>query len=80
MKSPRSNCSLLDLISNSSWNDPLVGSPCRKPTSLSTDGAQVHEEFGPWDSVSGHPPVIVSRVTARPDSDTGQYLRNSKST
>lgn len=69
MKSPRSDCSLLDLTSNSSWNDPLVGSPCRKPNPLSMDG-----EFGPWDSVAGHdPPVIVSRVTARPDSDIGKY-------
>lgn len=76
MKSPRSDCSLLDLISNSSWNDPLVGSPCRKPTPLPMDGPQVHEEFGPWDSVAGQPPVIVSRVTARPDSDMGQYTSN----
>jgi len=42
------------------------------------DGAHI-EEFGPWDNVSGHAPVIVSHVTARPDSDLGQYLSKFKS-
>ncbi|KAG0597710.1 hypothetical protein M758_12G015700 [Ceratodon purpureus] len=80
LKSPRSDCSLLDLTSNSSWNDPLVGSPCRKPTPLLIDGAHVHEEFGPWDSVAGHdPPVIVSRVTARPDSDVDNCTKEKTS-
>lgn len=72
MKSPKSDCSLLDLTSNSSWNDPLVGSPIRKPSALPMDGAHI-EELGPWDNVAGHAPVIISRVTARPDSDLGKY-------
>nr|XP_024362379.1 uncharacterized protein LOC112275886 isoform X6 [Physcomitrium patens]PNR29159.1 hypothetical protein PHYPA_027851 [Physcomitrium patens] len=67
-KSPRSDCSLSDLLSNSNWNDPLVGSPCRKSSPVLIDRIQ-GEEFGPWDNVAGRPPVIVSRVTARSDSN-----------
>lgn len=78
MKSPRSDCSLLDLTSNSSWNDPLVGSPIRKPSALPMDGAHI-EEFGPWDNASGHAPVIVSHVTARPDSDLENCAREKTS-
>nr|XP_024362376.1 uncharacterized protein LOC112275886 isoform X3 [Physcomitrium patens] len=39
-KSPRSDCSLSDLLSNSNWNDPLVGSPCRKSSPVLIDRIQ----------------------------------------